>query len=340
MPHYTLQESVASTIVEQIEAIEPAVMSETRAEGSTDIGLSSCAYLAKPPEVAFVRLAVGGSLVETRPHIRRSYKPVGGLRGKVKGFSYGSRNRMRKRMAAFSRDHMKRALFVTLTYPSVFPDGPTCKAQFQAWCKRLFYKYPKAGIVWREELQQRGAPHFHVMVLGVRFIPYQWVAQTWCEVVFGTRLSSPSPPVSNSSTSPLAPDSVQVQHFQAGTEIRRVRSYKEARSYLEKYLSKVEKLDGLETDCGRLWGLKGKWEDYLAPVMMARVTGHQLAKLARVLDGIRRGAVYQRRRASGRAIRWARKRKSGVMFRGATWFLDTVPVACHLTDLLGAVQFV
>jgi hypothetical protein len=85
------------------------------------------------------------------------------------------------------------------------------------------------------ELQKNGTVHFHLIVLNQRFIPHEWVARAWYEVV-GTGNRA---------------------HLQAGTEVRRVVSFKEAFSYAAKYAAKIPDDETTDTE-GRVWGIYGR----------------------------------------------------------------------------------
>jgi hypothetical protein len=95
------------------------------------------------------------------------------------------------------------------------------------------------AVLWRLEPQQRGAPHFHLLVFGVQFISYKWVAKVWAEITSG-----------NAATC---------------SRVEKVRSWRGAMSYASKYLGK--NLDGGEfatpegdviDEVGRHWGVMGR----------------------------------------------------------------------------------
>lgn len=174
---------------------------------------------------------------------------VGGIRGTIKGFSRASRRRMMGRLmcldwrgvaAADKHAHQGRAMFITLTYPADWsPDWRSWKAHLQAFRKRLERRFALQGAVWKLELQKRGAPHFHVLVVfaGVESVHVvrRWCSRAWFEVVGG---ADPA-------------------HFRAGTNVQVVYG-KSGRlmRYLAKYLGKAWAAEGLEL--GRVWGVWGK----------------------------------------------------------------------------------
>jgi hypothetical protein len=105
----------------------------------------------------------------------------GGVRGKCKGFSFGSRRRMLERLNSVS---VGAALpyFVTATLPDeMFNDdaaefAKSAKGWLDSFFKRLRRAAPKAAGFWRIEWQARKSgryegklfPHFHLLVWGLR----------------------------------------------------------------------------------------------------------------------------------------------------------------------------
>lgn len=165
-------------------------------------------------------------------------------RGIIRGFSTRSRRRLLQRIAQINRNDRRvaRPLFVTLTYPAAFPTMRASKRDLDVFGKRIRRKYPQASYFWRLEPQRRGAPHYHLIVFGVDFIPKTWLSRAWFEVV-GTK------------------DPV---HLKAGTQVKRIRSWRGVWSYASKYLAKVEgEVVNEETgevlgdEWGRHWGIVG-----------------------------------------------------------------------------------
>jgi hypothetical protein len=94
-------------------------------------------------------------------------------------------------------------------------------------------------------IQRRGAWHFHLLLfVGPSFGPIdklrRFVSSSWYEVT----------------------GKVSVGHLRSGTRVDVVKKWKEATSYVERYLAKPEAFpEGLET--GRIWGI---WNPKLLPV--------------------------------------------------------------------------
>jgi hypothetical protein len=185
-----------------------------------------------------VRFFVDGSVIQVersplwepyeddRPH----------KRGKIHGFARKSRHRFLLFVGSLS--HAELPLFVTLTYPAWWPEEWNAwKSHLQTLWKRIGYEWPRASAVWKLEPQKRGAPHFHLIVWGVPFLPKEWLAQAWFEVV-GTK---------------------ERDHLAAGTSVERARSFRGVMCYAgKKYLGKEVELPPGWDAVGRFWGALGR----------------------------------------------------------------------------------
>ena len=180
-------------------------------------------------------------------------------------------------------------------------DAPRAKMDLHAFDKALKRAYPGAGLVWKMEVQKRGSIHFHLLVFGLRFLPWQWVAETW------GRLVAPG----------------DDEQLKAGTNVQLAETRGAVRSYLEKYVAKVDDGPELENP-GRWWGVR-RLEAYQAPAVDVSITAGQAATVARLLDRLHRARImerYQEARRAGTAqrkgwmVRWARRRRAmvGVFF--------------------------
>ena len=207
---------------------------QVRAEGGAcaraGAGLSTV-HIGPQSEVT---LWDGGGLASVKRADRLKPPGPGGIRGRVQVFSRGARRRMLRLLATLLRASVP--LFVTLTYPGIFPDQPAeYKGHWRAWVKRLRRRWPGAALVWRLEFQRRGAPHFHAFVWGVSFGELlEFTGQSWFEVV----------------------GSGDDRHLRAGTRVEKIRDWRGASSYASKYLSKV---DGeIVAGVGRWWGIENR----------------------------------------------------------------------------------
>ena len=208
----------------------------------------------------YISSAVGGSVstlsFETPKTSNRLSPPSPplrhdrGIRDRVRGFSRESRTNLLRRLASINRDAFKafkgRMIFVTLTYPGEWPeDTEVCKRHLRAFRKRLQREYGSFAAFWRLGIQRRGAWHFHLLLfVGPSIGPVgelrRFISSSWYEVT----------------------GKVSEGHLRAGTRVETIRRWKQATSYVERYVAKPEEFpEGLQT--GRIWGI---WNEELLPV--------------------------------------------------------------------------
>ena len=142
-------------------------------------------------------------------------------------------------------------IFVTLTYPREYPEDPeVCKNHLKALRKRLERRYKSFAAFWRLGVQRRGAWHVHLLLfVGPSVGPVgglrRFISSSWYEVT----------------------GKVSEGHLHAGTRVEAVKRWKEATSYVERYMAKPEEFpEGLQT--GRIWGV---WNGELLPVQWETV---------------------------------------------------------------------
>jgi len=145
-------------------------------------------------------------------------------------------------IASLERD--ARPVFVTLTYPDVFPDSlAKWKRDIDVFGKRLARAYPEAGFLWRIEFKERRsganagrvAPHFHLLVYGAKYRDLLgWVSVNWWQVV----------------------GSGDGDHLRAGTRVEHIYSWGGIMRYVGKYIAKEDDYPlGWQ---GRAWGIVGR----------------------------------------------------------------------------------
>ena len=168
----------------------------------------------------------------------------------MRGFSRASRRDLLRRLASINRSAFRyfkgRLIFVTLTYPDEYPDDPElCKGHLKALRKRLQREFGPFAAFWRLGIQQRGAWHFHLLLfvgpsIGSVNELRRFISSSWYEVV----------------------GKVSEGHLRAGTRVEAAKKWKQATSYVERYMAKPEQFpEGLRT--GRILGV---WNEQLLPV--------------------------------------------------------------------------
>lgn len=106
-------------------------------------------------------------------------KRGGGKKKKICGYSENSRRGLLAFIAGIIRDH-ETPCFLTLTYHLLFPDPKASKRHLKMFIQRLLRAFPDCSGIWKLEPQDRGAPHYHLLVWGVselelkKFVAYAW----------------------------------------------------------------------------------------------------------------------------------------------------------------------
>lgn len=149
----------------------------------------------------------------------------GGLRGKVNPFSRASRLRLLSYMHKVKpmKGGNFHASFITLTYGQQFPTPSLAKRHLDNFLKRIHRRWRYCSGFWRFEFQKRGAPHFHIILFGLPYLPMGTLAEWWSATI-----------------------GVQFQDTSSGvakppfTRIEAIRSHKQAARYVSKYVAKVD----------------------------------------------------------------------------------------------------
>lgn len=174
----------------------------------------------------------------------------GGRRGACKGFSDDSRRRLVYKLAQLSLGGLH-VYFVTLTYPAVYAsDWQVWKNDLDNFRKAIERRFSQAdGVIWREEFQKRGAPHFHLILVCSKPLPSlakAIVSQIWARVVQEGYISSGGEYEAYS------------EHFQkhkrVGTQVKQMDGRKAIKCYVSKYIAKCED-NTRPTEWGRSWGV-------------------------------------------------------------------------------------
>jgi hypothetical protein len=192
-----------------------------------------------------VRLSARGRLIRASTKHAYPLSPEHSVtfhrRGKVIDFSQGSRRRCLN--FAQTIDPSKVARFLTLTYQGVQTDAVQAKKHLRAMLKRIMRHCEKNGLTklafwWRQELQERGAIHFHIIMWGTGFIHWSDLRDWWADIV-GLDLSRP-----------------------VNIKIEYLNSHKKLFQYVSKYVAKrvSPNLDSVTylAAPGRCWGIEGR----------------------------------------------------------------------------------
>jgi hypothetical protein len=178
-------------------------------------------------------------------------------RGGVREFSSRSRMRLMEWCAKLNRDTAL-PLFVTLTYPGILTpdlrDPKKWKRDIDVFGKWLLKKWPGCCAIWKLEPQRcrvckppkttktlctcganMMAPHYHLIIWGIGFMPHIELARKWYAIV----------------------GSGQEDHLQAGIQVKKALTKNGVMCYAGKnYMGKdCQAFAGM---VGRFWGILGR----------------------------------------------------------------------------------
>jgi len=226
----------------------------------------------------YIEYPSGGSLLRVCSAVVEggSEKRKNVLRG-LASFSAKSERRMLREIARTKRSQIP--LFVTLTYPFIFPtDNKIYKRHLDNFFKRLARAFPNASAIWKLEPQQRGAPHYHLLVWGVSHVKLSaFVPQAWYEIAGGQ-------------------DEKHLSFHEGGFANRHCVevpfSYNGVMSYVSKYMSK-KVLTGW-VGVGRWWGVFRKENLPVGEIIKIPIAKAQSKDLFRYMRRFARRAVYKK----------------------------------------------
>lgn len=167
----------------------------------------------KPEYRASLKLEFQGKFVAAAIRYPSDRKFSRHKRGKITGFSHGSRTRM---FDLFHKLEIKvKPIFITLTFGEDYPDAKTAKSHLRAFFERLRRKFKQGRVsaIWRMEFQERGAPHFHIIFFDLPFIRKEKIQEWWGEII---ALDKPF------------------------TRIEQIKSHRGVMSYVSKYVAKLQ----------------------------------------------------------------------------------------------------
>lgn len=199
------------------------------------------AHISARSRKADVTLGPGGLRLRAPAYLGHG---GGGKRGKCKGFSKASRRRLMDRLMML--DWASGASYlVTLTFRTPDVEAADAKNALRAWRQRLDRQYGErlGGVVWRQELQERGAIHYHLVLFWKGKAPQLHGFRCWNDAAWNA-VAEPGDEVA----------------CRAGCNVKRTKNTSgqavgKLMRYLSKYLGKVSEGD---RELGRMWGIWGE----------------------------------------------------------------------------------
>lgn len=199
-------------------------------------------------------------VVDLTPKFTPSAAPA--KRGNVTTFSRKSRRRMIDLMSRMELENV-RATFLTLTFHYTHSPAET-KAAFKRFLAYIHYHYPQSSGFWRLELQQRGTPHYHLILFNLPYWKHKAIRKVWMRCT---------------------------QEDNSGVRVNLLRGAKQAMYYVSKYVAKLPDDEGstLFIDApyqqndpkawqGRFWGVINSDALPIAPRLVGVINDPEMAK--------------------------------------------------------------
>lgn len=207
------------------------------------------------------------------PKIKKPLSGKAGIKQRLAGWSRKSRNHLDRQLRCVMRPDMQ-PYMLTLTSQEYSEDTQVYHDQVDHFMISFERRYPGCSIFWRLEFQQRGAPHWHLLIWFAEDEPpllpedEGWIAQTWYNIVggdpsvleYGTKLTDASD----------------------GLYAEKLKNYLKSFHHL--------KADQVRDDIytGRYWGIRNKKGLNMNPMAYGSLTYRGLVKIRRVARKLKR----------------------------------------------------
>jgi len=282
----------------------------------------------------------------------KSKPPIGAKRGKIKGWSYASRRRMREWML----DHEAPAGWTTYGLTVTIPGPEVTVAEASAMWAHFCHNHIQAagyGMVWRLEIQKRKQPHYHALVCAPPSSPdvdvrkeirnMAWLAIDWMGPVPGLPITRKLP-----DTATHVDRTVTLVRCDSRMDLNGAYKYAvrvdaddgEGRwlRYLQDHASKRKQEQVAES--GRQWGVVGR-KHFVRARVQAKYdcTDQEFILVMRFMRKLFRPCVttkgvwgwkhgYKSRRGSrGRCVWFTEEAKQKAVMRYLEFLRDSLPVS-------------
>ncbi|MEA2575033.1 MAG: hypothetical protein QOH93_2331, partial [Chloroflexia bacterium] len=200
--------------------------------------------------------------------------------------------------------------FCTVIRPAIRPaDSPSItasKRHIRAFIKRLSRKHPQAAGYWKMELQERGAVHYHLLILGVEWMDTAWLADVWHEIA--------------------APG--EERNRQAGTHVGHVRSIPRVIRYMAKRFHVPDALS--LSNVGRCWGRFVNVTVHEGQSRTTVVSFEQAQDVSRTMDKLRKAQLCRGGTSIVTPAPLPHLRRSGTL--SSKWYLGDVEQLVRVID--------
>lgn len=227
------------------------------------MGSASCPWRINPPPPV-VRMFLGAARADIPDIPNRNPRRGGGRpfvpgneskRGEVAGFSQASRRSLQRTLATMDRHAYTVTMCLTLPGDCSSIDHASATKLFQTLARRFTSKarFRMVSVMWKRELQSRGALHWHLLVYGVeRGSDLEASARAWLVSQW------------NALCCQDLTASAREEHRWWHARDENWQEVRNMSGYFAKYLGKDEAADPEEPIAGRWWG---SWNKAALPVV-------------------------------------------------------------------------
>ena len=143
----------------------------------------------------------------------------------ISEFTFRSKKKMDEQFSLVDLSNLKcKPLAITLTFAGYEDEPDSVKIALQKFKKVLVKKFPDVSGIWKVEFTKLLAPHFHMVLFGVNFIPHDWLGESWHHCLYNS----------------VEKRKENSDHLNAGTKIQPIRGMNGVFRYVSKYLGKNE----------------------------------------------------------------------------------------------------
>lgn len=104
-----------------------------------------------------------------------------GTRGNRREITQFTRRSRKNLLDTIAKINPREALHIVLTYKENFDIHAVAAYDLRKFLAMVSRHTNHAPMLWRKELQKRGAIHFHVLVLANKYIDINWITKKWSE---------------------------------------------------------------------------------------------------------------------------------------------------------------
>lgn len=183
-------------------------------------------------------------------------------RGTINGLSDKSRARFVRLLARVNRPD--NSLFLTLTYRSFSEEWREWKHHLRAFRAVFYRRFPNACGFWRLQFQERGAPHFHLLL---------WTGEETEIEVLEERLGRAWGRITGDKSA---------AHLKYGVDVEHVTDWRKSSWYVAAYAANA-KQDRTDIQTGREWGVWSRERLGLEPTAQVELSDGQFQMMRRII---------------------------------------------------------